>query len=192
MIAFDRSIRIFLVLCIFGGLLLAEQQTSAVRFLIFDTFGHPIKEAQITLTDPRGQARSLTIQHKGSVVLPYELYRIEAIAKGFSAYRGTLLVNDAHSVVSLALQVGWLTTPTTPCRLVGRIESNVDPSRIIWIRLFSLYSDTQFKALLSEKNRFEIVGVPRGKYIFLVYSEGELIYNQLLEFKCLNDFVSIP
>ncbi len=171
-------------------------QDTNVEFFVVDGWGNPVSgDIKITVSPVGGQKPAAVVEYPSvrRTRLAKGDYSVLVDARGFQRTPQTITVGAEPLFAPLTLVLAPIEghgAPTTKVSgtLGGKYTGGAAP---LWIRLVGLYTGANRVAEVDEHGAFAFEGIPPGRYMIFVFSQGNLKEQQLIDVSALSNVLNL-
>jgi hypothetical protein len=155
-----------------------SDETATVTIIPMTTFGERLSEvpAVAVLTSVgskvRHESRSPDLKFEK---LPFGLYEVRLQGLGFSTALEMVGVYQPHIEFRIALPLWGMHLDERP-RVSGTVTLAEGGKGEMWIRLMPLYSGQLIQATIDQSGRFDVAGMPPGRYLLAIFQGSDLLH----------------
>jgi hypothetical protein len=168
-------------------------ERGAVFLHVVDDFGGSVIPTDVRILNQAGA--NVSLKNFDGVLhgLPYGDYTLFVGSPGFLPLKGTLIVNQPRTRITVGLEVGPAEGSVLDrCHVSGELTGvSPGPERQLWVRLLPLFGNEIFEADVTAAGKFYSDEIRCGKYILTVIGEQGVIRTVLVNLTKMTKPLSI-
>lgn len=143
--------------------------SSSVELQITDNYGHPLREARISVNGPGTVLRSID---RRILELQRGSYAIVVDVPGFDTFRSTVVIDQPEQILSIAMRLGAYERAQVPCSINGTVDQFQGGIRV---RLISMFGAEVRDAPVKDDGAFQFGTLECGAYMLVAIRDAEPI-----------------